>query len=143
MATFLFKTEPADYSFDHLQRDKRAVWTGVANPAARITLRTVAKGDQVLIYHTGDDKAIVGIAKAITAAYADPDQPGLNDRGEAACPVVDLAPVRALKRPIRLAEIKATPACAQFALVKQSRLSVMPVPIAVLNLLMKMESTPA
>jgi predicted RNA-binding protein with PUA-like domain len=127
MATFLFKTEPGEYSFSDLERDKRCVWTGVASPAARITLRQVKKADRILIYHTGDDKAIVGEAKALTNAYADPTQTGLNDRGEINFPVVDLAPVKVWPTPVTLAAIKSDARFKDFGLVKQSRLSVMPV----------------
>ncbi|MBU6413092.1 MAG: EVE domain-containing protein [Planctomycetes bacterium] len=127
MATFLFKTEPSEYSFAHLVRDKRCTWTGVSNPAARIALRQVKRGDRILIYHTGDEKAIVAEAKALTNAYADPAQPGLNDRGEVNFPVVDLAPVKLWATPITLAAIKSDARLKDFGLVKQSRLSVMPV----------------
>lgn len=127
MATFLFKTEPSEYSLADLVREKQCVWTGVANPAARIALRQVKKGDRVLIYHTGEEKAIVGEAKAITDAYADPAQPGVNDRGEINFPVVDLAPVKTWATPLPLSVIKAEKTLATFGLVKHSRLSVMTV----------------
>lgn len=128
MPTFLFKTEPGEYSFQQLQADKKTTWTGVSNAAALGHLRTARKGDQVFIYHTGDEKAIVGLAKILTAPYADPAAPGLNSRGEIATPVVDLAPVKTSKTPLTLAKIKADKRFDDFALVKQSRLSIMPVP---------------
>ncbi len=125
MATFLFKTEPSDFSFDDLVREKRCVWTGVSNPAALNQLRTVRKGDDVLIYHTGDERAIVGLARAASGAYEDPKKPGKNDRGEPKFAVVDLVPVRAAKTPIDLSAIKADKRFAKFPLVTQGRLSVM------------------
>ncbi|GDY00069.1 ubiquinol-cytochrome c reductase [Phycisphaerae bacterium] len=128
MPTFLLKTEPSDFSFADLLRDRTCVWTGVANPQARIFLRTMKLGDSALIYHTGDAKAIVGLAKVTKSAYEDPSQPGLNDEAKPKAPVVDLAPVKAAKSPVTLAAIKADKRFADFALVKSSRLSVMPVP---------------
>ncbi|HEX2836794.1 MAG TPA: EVE domain-containing protein [Phycisphaerales bacterium] len=128
MATFLVKTEPDDYSFADLLREKRCVWTGVKNPAALIALRSMRKGDRVLVYHTGGEKAIVGEAKVVSpGAYEDPGNPGVNDRGEPKFAVVDLVPVKAFPHPVPLAVIKTDPRFKSFALVKQSRLSVMPV----------------
>ena len=118
---WLFKEEPTHYSFDELVKDKKAVWSGVRNPLAQTHLRGVAKGDRIFYYHTGDEKAVVGIATALGNAYPDP-----NDKsGKAA--VVDVAPVRKLDRPVTLAEIKADPSFSTFPLVRISRLSVMPV----------------
>ena len=118
---WLFKEEPSHYSFDALVKDKRTAWSGVKNPLAQKHLHAVKRGDQIFYYHTGDEKAVVGIAKALGDAYPDP-----NDKsGKLA--VVDVAPVRPLERPVTLAEIKADPAFASFALVRISRLSVMPV----------------
>ena len=118
---WLFKEEPSHYSFDALVKDKRTVWSGVKNPLAQKHLHAVKRGDQIFYYHTGDEKAVVGIAKALGDAYPDP-----NDKsGKHA--VVDVAPVGPLERPVTLAEIKADPAFASFALVRISRLSVMPV----------------
>ncbi|MDX2145990.1 MAG: EVE domain-containing protein [Planctomycetota bacterium] len=128
MATFLFKTEPSEFSYDDLQRDKRCTWDGVANPAALASLRTCSKGDEVFIYHTGDEKAIVGLAQVTKGAYPDPNNPGENAKGEIATPVVDLKPLRRAKTPLTLATIKSDERFATFSLVKQSRLSVMPVP---------------
>jgi predicted RNA-binding protein with PUA-like domain len=138
MATFLFKTEPSEYSFADLSREKRCVWTGVANPAARIALRQVKKGDRVLIYHTGDEKAIVGEAKAVSDVYADPERTGLNDRGEVNFPVLDLSPVKAWSSPVTLAAIKADKRLADLGLVKLSRLSVMSVSTEHEAILMRM-----
>ena len=128
MAMYLVKTEPTTYSFADLVKEKRTVWSGVSNAAALIQLRSMKAGDLVLVYHTGDEKAVVGMAKVVKAAYEDPAQPGLNDRGEPKAAVVDLAPVKAASTPLELGKIKGDPRFAEFALVKQSRLSVMAVP---------------
>ncbi|MCC6678404.1 MAG: EVE domain-containing protein [Phycisphaerales bacterium] len=128
MPTFLLKTEPSEYSFDDLTRDKRAAWTGVSNNTALAHLRAMRKGDEAFIYHTGDEKAIVGLAQVIKSAYQDPEQPGLNPKGEPKFAVVDLKPLRKARTPITLAQIKADKRFAAFPLVTQSRLSVMPVP---------------
>jgi predicted RNA-binding protein with PUA-like domain len=118
---WLFKEEPTHYSFDALVKDKKAVWSGVRNPLAQKHLRSVKKGDRIFYYHTGDEKAVVGICKALGDAYADPD----DASGKAS--VVDVAPVKKLARPVTLAEIKADASFKEFALVRISRLSVMPV----------------
>lgn len=118
---WLFKEEPTHYSFDELVRDKRTVWSGVKNPLAQKHLHAIKKGDRIFYYHTGDEKAVVGIAKALRDAYADPD----DKTGKQA--VVDVGPVKKLARPVTLASIKADPSFTTFALVRISRLSVMPV----------------
>lgn len=118
---WLFKEEPSSYSFDALVKDKQTVWSGVKNPLARKHLRGVKRGDRIFYYHTGDEKAIVGIAKALGDAQADPkDKTGKGV-------VVDVGPVKRLARPVTLAVIKADPAFDSFPLVRISRLSVMPV----------------
>jgi predicted RNA-binding protein with PUA-like domain len=118
---WLFKEEPSHYSYDDLVRDGRTAWTGVRNPLAQKHLRSVAKGDRVFFYHTGDEKAIVGIAKAAAAAYPDPaDKDGKLY-------AVDVLPVRKLKHPVTLAAVKADGAFASFPLTRMPRLSVMPV----------------
>jgi predicted RNA-binding protein with PUA-like domain len=118
---WLFKEEPTHYSYDDFVTDGKTTWSGVKNPVAQKHLHAVKKGDRVFYYHTGDEKAIVGVAKAIGDAYPDPQ----DKTGKAA--VVDIAPVRKLKRPVTLKEIKAEPAFSDFPLVRISRLSVMPV----------------
>ncbi|MFN0010687.1 MAG: EVE domain-containing protein [Phycisphaerales bacterium] len=128
MATFLFKTEPGTFSYADLVKAKRATWDGVSNPGALAALRSVRKGDDVMIYHTGDEKAIVGLARAAGDAYADPKQPGTTAAGEIKFAVVDVVPVRAAKTPAMLAAIKADARFNDFALVRQARLSVMLVP---------------
>lgn len=118
---WLLKTEPSTYAFADLVRDGRGTWDGVANPVALKNLRAMAVGDRCFIYHTGDEKRIVGTAVVTRAAYPDPK---LSD---AKLVVVDLEPREAVKRPVTLAEIKADPRFADWELVRQSRLSVMPV----------------
>jgi len=118
---WLFKEEPTHYSFDDLVRDGKTEWSGVKNPLAQKHLHGVRKGDRIFYYHTGDEKAVVGIAKALSNAYADPD----DSSGKRA--VVDVGPVKKLPRPVTLAEIKANRTFASFALVRIGRLSVMPV----------------
>ena len=121
MTCWLFKEEPTHYGFEQLERDGRTTWSGVKNPLAQKHLRAVKKGDRVLYYHTGDEKAIVGNAAAAGDAYADPDDPA----GKAF--VVDIVPRGRLARPVTLAELKALPDLADFPLVRMPRLSVMPV----------------
>src|SRR3954452_24482332 len=118
---WLFKEEPSNYSFDAFVKDKKTTWSGVKNPVAQRNLASVRKGDRVFYYHTGDEKSVVGIAKALGDAYPDPD----DASGKAF--VVDIGPVRKLARPVTLKEIKADRAFADFPLVRISRLSVMPV----------------
>ncbi len=100
----------------------------MSNPAALIHLRQMRAGDECFVYHTGDDKAIAGLAIVKREPYEDPERPGRTPEGEPKFAVVDLAPVRALKTPLTLKMIKGDRRFAEFALVKQSRLSVMPVP---------------
>jgi predicted RNA-binding protein with PUA-like domain len=142
MASFLFKTEPSDVSFQALVKKKRVTWDGVTNAAALIHLRSIAKGDTIYIYHTGDEKAVVGIARALGGAFEDPKKPGRTPDGKPKFAVVDLAPVGPVKTPVTLAEIKSDPRFAEFALVRQSRLSVMPVPGAIEKALRSLASLP-
>jgi predicted RNA-binding protein with PUA-like domain len=118
---WLFKEEPTHYSYDDLVKDGKTTWSGVKNPLAQKHLHGVKKGDLVFYYHTGDEKAVVGVAKAASDALADPK----DKSGKSA--VVDVTPVKKLGRPVTLAEIKANRAFAGFPLVRISRLSVMPV----------------
>jgi predicted RNA-binding protein with PUA-like domain len=119
---WLFKEEPTHYSFDDLVREGRTSWTGVKNPLAQKHLRSVKKGDRIFYYHTGDEKAVVATAKAVSDAYPDP-----KDKSGRLMAAVDIVPVGKLPRPVALAEIKAKPAFKDFPLVRISRLSVMPV----------------
>jgi predicted RNA-binding protein with PUA-like domain len=121
MPNWLFKEEPDHYSFEDLVRDKRSVWAGVENNLALKHLRSVAKGDRVFFYYTGKVKAVVGVMEVIKGPYPDP----LRD--DVRFVVVEVKPVCQLDRPVSLAEIKANPRFADFALVRNSRLSVMPV----------------
>jgi len=132
MAYWILKTEPSTYSFADLQKATRTVWDGVANPVALKHLREMNVGDDVLIYHTGDEKAVVGHAKVVKAAYPDPrqDDPKLV--------VVDLEAGKALATSVTLKAIKADPAFAELALVRQGRLSVVPVPAPLWARLLKM-----
>ena len=118
---WLVKEEPTHYSFDDLLRDGRTAWTGVRNPLAQKHLRSIRKGDRIFFYHTGDVKAVVGIAKAAGEPYPDP-----QDKTEKLY-AVDVVPVKSLKSPVTLAAIKADKAFDSFPLVRISRLSVMPV----------------
>ena len=121
MAFWLLKTEPGDYAFADLERDGATVWDGIANNAALKHLRGARPGDLALVYHTGDERAAVGIAELTSAPYADPAET------DARLVVVDVKPVRRLARPVTLAAVKADPFFAGFALVREPRLSVMPV----------------
>jgi predicted RNA-binding protein with PUA-like domain len=117
---WLVKQEPSDYSWSDFVADGGTTWTGVRNFAARNNLRRMSKADQVLFYHSGEDKAVVGIAKVTRTAYKDATA---KDEDWSA---VDLAPVKPLTQPVTLAEIKSKPQLKNIALVRQSRLSVMP-----------------
>ncbi len=130
MPTFLLKTEPGDFAFDDLVAKKRVTWDGVTNAAALIALRSMRQGDEALVYHTGEEKAIVGLARIASDPYEDPARPGRNDRGEPRFAVVDLTPIAAAPTPVPLARIKGDARFAKFPLVAQGRLSVMPVPAA-------------
>ena len=118
---WLFKEEPTHYSYDDFVKDGGTTWSGVKNPVAQRHLHAVKKGDRIFYYHTGDEKQIVGVAKATGNAYDDPK----DKSGKLA--VVDVAPVKKLKRPVTLKEIKADASFKDFPLVRISRLSVMPV----------------
>jgi len=118
---WLVKSEPETYSWADLVRDRRTDWTGVRNYAARINLNTMRPGDEVLFYHSGESKSIVGVAKVAKSAYPDTtaDEPGWV--------AVELAPVQGLATPLTLTQIKADATLKAMELVRQSRLSVSPV----------------
>ena len=120
MNYWIVKTEPSTYSYDDLERQQTAVWDGVKNALALKHLRQMKPGDRVLVYHTGDEKAVVGIAEVRSAAYPDPKQK------DAKLAVVDLRAEARLPRPVALAEIKKDRAFADLGLVRMGRLSVMP-----------------
>jgi predicted RNA-binding protein with PUA-like domain len=116
---WVLKTEPSEYGFPDLVRDRRTRWEGVSNPVALKHLRSMLEGDDALIYHTGNEKAVVGLARVASAPYPDPKNPKLV--------VVDVEPVKPLPRTVQLAEIKAETAFAELGLVRVPRLSVVPV----------------
>ncbi|MBX9578080.1 MAG: EVE domain-containing protein [Chthoniobacterales bacterium] len=118
---WLVKQEPTAYSWTTFVKDGETEWTGVRNFQARNNLRSMKKGDQVLFYHSVLNPSVVGVAEVTKTAYPDPTAP----EGDWSCVV--LKPGHPLKRPVTLAEIKAIPELAEMALIKQSRLSVMPV----------------
>lgn len=124
MANWLLKTEPSTYSYSNLERDKKTTWDGVSNNLALKHLRSMKKSDLAFIYHSGDEKAIVGIAEIISNPYPDPN------RHDDKFTVVDLKAKEKLKNPVTLAAVKAQKEFAQFELVRMSRLSVMPVSAA-------------
>ncbi len=117
---WLLKTEPSMYGYGDLERDAKAVWDGVTNPVALKNLKAMKVGDRAVVYHTGDEKAAVGIAEVTRAAYPDPKA------GDPGLVVVDIKPVGRLPRPVGLGEIKAMKTFAQSPLVRQGRLSVVP-----------------
>jgi predicted RNA-binding protein with PUA-like domain len=118
---WLFKTEPTAYSFQQLEKDKKTIWDGVKNNLALKNLKAISKGDPILIYHTGDEKAAVGIARALSGAYPDPS------KKDPKLLVVDIEPAKPLPRPVTLAEVKANPKLSKFDLVRLPRLSIMQV----------------
>jgi predicted RNA-binding protein with PUA-like domain len=117
---WLLKTEPTDYSYDQLEEDGRTRWDGVSNPAALKNIRAMKAGDRAFFYHTGKEKAVVGVVEIVTAAYPDPES--RNSK----LVVVDIEPRSRLGRPVSLSEIKALPAFEGSPLVRQGRLSVVP-----------------
>jgi predicted RNA-binding protein with PUA-like domain len=121
---WLLKTEPGEYAYEDLEREGRARWDGVKNPAAQRNLAAMKRGDRVLVYHTGDEKAVVGEAEVVREAYPDPNYP----TGKLV--VVDLEPRGRLARPVTLSEIRAIPSFAESPLVRQGRLSVVPLDAA-------------
>ncbi len=132
MSSWLFKTDPDTYSWHDLKAKSKEVWDGVKNPLALKHLRSVKAGDEILIYHTGADKAIVGIAQALSAAYPDPQ----DKTGKLF--VVDLAPVKDFPKSVSLSAVKSKPALKGWELVRMSRLSVMPVSSQVRKILFEL-----
>jgi predicted RNA-binding protein with PUA-like domain len=135
MACWLVKQEPESYSFTQFHREGETAWTGVRNFQARNNLKAMAKGDRVFYYHSGDDKAVVGLAHVAKAAYPDPTA----SEGDWVC--VDLRVDKALSRPVPLSEIKASSQLKNMTLVRHSRLSVSPVTDAEETALLKLGST--
>ncbi|MHB1843456.1 MAG: EVE domain-containing protein [Deltaproteobacteria bacterium] len=120
MRHWLIKSEATVYPFARLQKDGRTCWDGVRNFEARNHLRAMGKGDLCLFYHSVDDKSVVGIAKVVKTAFPDPTAPGED------WAAVEVAPVKALARPVSLAKIRSTPALKGIPLLTRSRLSVTP-----------------
>lgn len=120
MNYWLVKSEPGAYSWSQFLKDRRTAWTGVRNFAARNHLRAMKQGDLVAFYHSGDEKSVVGIARVEKEFYPDPTAA----EGDWSC--VDLAPVKAVSAPVRLAQIKADRILREMPFVKQTRLSVSP-----------------
>lgn len=121
MAYWLVKSEPNTYAYADLERDGRTVWDGVRNNAAALHLKAMKVGDEVLYYHSQEGLAVVGVARVAKEAFPDASDP--SGRFVA----VELVPERPLKRPVTLAEMKAEPALADMAMLRQGRLSVSPV----------------
>lgn len=121
MAYWLLKSEPFKYSWDDMVRDGRTIWDGVRNHQAAINLRAMQLGDHAFFYHSNEGKEIVGIVEIVGESYIDPKD------ATGKFPAVDVAPIEALAKPVTLAAIKARPDLADLALVRQSRLSVVPV----------------
>lgn len=119
--SWLLKTEPSAYSYERLEADGRTTWDGVKNPVALRNLAAMRAGDEALIYHTGDEKAVVGVARVVSDPVPDP---GVADKRMV---TVDLVPIRRLARAVTLKEVKANRALRDFELARLPRLSVMPV----------------
>lgn len=130
MAMWILKTEPSTYSFADLLKDKKTRWDGVKNPVALKNIRSMEEGDRVLIYHTGEERSLIGLAKVASAPYPDPKSPALY--------AIDIEALRLLKQPVTLAQIKNEPRLSESALVRQGRLSVVPVPESMQSVLLRM-----
>jgi predicted RNA-binding protein with PUA-like domain len=131
---FLVKSEPFVYAFDQLLRDKRTAWEGVRNYEARNNLRAMKKGDLLLFYHSNEGKEIVGLARVAKEAYPDPT----SDQDWS---VVDVEPIKKLVKPVTLAAVKAHPTLSTMALVRRSRISVVPVTQEELRILLALAET--
>ena len=137
MRYWLVKSEPDVYSWDQLVKDGRTPWDGVRNHQAANNLKAMKRGDRAFFYHSGDQRAIVGVAEIVKEAYPDPSDP------DGRFVMVDVKPVRAAKTPATLAAIKAEPKLKNLALVRQGRLSVVPVEADEWKLLCAMAQVPA
>lgn len=134
MNHWLVKSEPFKYSWEQFNKDGRTFWDGVRNYQARNNLREMRKGDLVLFYHSNEGKNVVGIAKVVKEAYQDPTTEDTN------WVVVDLVPVQSLDKPVTLAQIKAEESLVDISLVKQGRLSVMPLKATEFDKILEMGS---
>ena len=132
MNYFLVKQDPANYSFDDFQKEKKTDWTGVRNYQARNFLRDMKKGDEVLFYHSGDEKAVVGIATVSKTAFPDPTA------DDDAWIAIELKAGKKLKKPVTLADIKADPKLSEILLVRNGRISVMSLKPAEYDRILKM-----
>ncbi len=135
MNYWLVKSEPFKYSWEQFTKDKRTFWDGVRNYQARNNLRAMKKGDLVMWYHSNEGKEIVGIAKVVKESYQDPTTSDTN------WVVVDLSPFKSLKKAVTLEQIKAEPRLQQIGLIKQGRLSVMPLSVDEFDLILAMSET--
>ncbi|WP_016745258.1 EVE domain-containing protein [Rhizorhabdus wittichii] len=129
---WLVKSEPNSYSYADLERDGRTVWDGVRNNAAALHLKAMKEGDEVLFYHSQEGLAVVGVARVVRTAFPDATDPAGR------FVAVELAPIRALAKPVTLGAMKAEPALAGMAMLRQSRLSVSPVSDAEWDVILKM-----
>ena len=120
---WLFKTEPGEYSYDDLEKDGKTVWSGVHNPLALKYLREMRVGDQILVYHTGSEKSIVGMAEAISDPYPDPNESYEGDK----LVVINIKPTRRFRNRVNLHQIKACQDLEEFDLVRLPRLSIVPI----------------
>ncbi len=134
MAYFLLKTEPSTYSYSDLERDKKAVWDGVTSPGGLFQIKQVRKGDAAFIYHTGDEKQVVGIAEITTDPYIDPKA------GNPKIFIFDIKPKRRLPKPVTLEQIKADKKFNDSRIVKEARLSVQPMPENLWNAILELSS---
>ena len=134
---WLVKTEPTSYSYADLEREETVVWDGVKNPVALRNLRAMHPGDQVLVYHTGDEKAVVGWATVISAPYTDPK------KKDPRLVVIDLKAHRRLPQPVTLSQIKSDKTFADLPIVRQGRLSVSPVTAAQWSRVLKLSGAGA
>jgi predicted RNA-binding protein with PUA-like domain len=135
MNYWLIKSEPYVFSYEQLQADGKAVWDGVRNYQARNNLRAMAAGDLALFYHSNEGLAVVGIAEVVAEAYPDPTATAGD------WSVVEVVPYRALRKPVPLSLIKATPALQELGLVKNPRLSVMPVSSEAFSMILALGET--
>lgn len=135
MNYWLVKSEPDAYSWETFLKDKKTDWTGVRNFQARNNLRAMKKGDLVLFYHSVSEKRVVGVAKVVKEAYPDPTA----TEGDWSC--VDIAPVKALTKPVTLEQIKSDKILKEMPLVRQSRLSVTPLSVEQFNQLLELSET--
>ncbi len=133
---WLIKSEPSKYSFDQLVSDGRTRWDGVRNFEARNNLRAMGKGDLCLYYHSNEGKAVVGVARVGRVAYPDPTAEGHDPRGDWSA--VDVEPVRALRRPVTLDELRDQPVLAKMMIFRRPRLSVVPVTPEEFDLVVKL-----